>query len=105
MADPNKRLETLLKMTASASADSFAWYALALEYRKAGRLDESLSTFDRLAERDPNYLPMYLMAGQTAIEASQRDVAKSWLERGITLAEAKGDMKALGELQSELAGL
>lgn len=105
MVDPNKRLETLLKMTASPSADSFAWYALALEYRKAGRFDESLSTFDRLAERDADYLPMYLMAGQTAAEASKPDVAKSWLERGIALARSKGDAKALGELESELAAL
>jgi len=99
----NKRLETLLKMTSSGSADSFAWYALALEYRKEGQFAEAIATFGRLRERDPAYLPMYLMAGQTANEAGDKDVARSWLSSGIEIARQKGDSKTLGELESELS--
>jgi hypothetical protein len=83
--------------------DAFAWYALALEYRKEGRLDEGLATFGTLREREPGYLPMYLMAGQTAIEAGQHELARSWLTAGIELARQKGDSKTLGELEGELA--
>lgn len=99
----NKRLETLLKMTQSPGADPFAWYGLALEYRKEGNLGEALATFATLRDQHPSYLPMYLMAGQVANEAGQPALARSWLSAGITLATEKSDGKTLGELESELA--
>lgn len=98
----NKRLEMLEKMTASGKADSFAWYALAMEYRKEGRLDDALATFEKLRGSDPTYLAMYLMAGQMLIEAGRGDDARTWLEQGIELAREKGDGKALGELEDAL---
>jgi predicted Zn-dependent protease len=101
----NKRLVMLEQMTSSGKADSFAWYALALEYRKEGQSTEALSTFSTLRDKDPNYLPMYLMAGQTAHEAGQAETARTWLTAGIELARQRGDGKTLGELESELATL
>ena len=41
----NKRLQMLEKLTSSDSADSFAFYGLAMEYRKEGRVDDALATF------------------------------------------------------------
>jgi predicted Zn-dependent protease len=99
----NKRLAALEKMTASGTADAFAWYALALEYRKEGRIDEALATFRTLRERDASYLPMYLMAGQMLVEAARSADAREWLEAGVEIARVKGDSKTLGELESELA--
>ncbi len=101
----NKRLEMLEKVTASGDADSFAFYGLAMEYRKEGRIDDALATFVTLRERDPEYLAMYLMAGQMLGGAARGDEARPWLEQGIAIARKKGDGKALGELESELAGL
>jgi tetratricopeptide (TPR) repeat protein len=99
----NKRLQMLEKLTSSDSADSFAFYGLAMEYRKEGRVDDALATFGRLKAKDAAYLPMYLMAGQMLVEVGRTQEARSWLEAGIELAQARGDMKTLGELQSELA--
>lgn len=99
----NKRLSMLEKLTASGSADSFAWYALALEYRKEARIDDALRTFATLRERDPSYVPMYLMAGQMLVEADRKQEAREWLEAGIALAQSRGDSKTLGELEAELA--
>ncbi|MGC4090312.1 MAG: tetratricopeptide repeat protein [Polyangiaceae bacterium] len=99
----NKRLLMLEKLTSSDSADSFAFYGLAMEYRKEGRVDDALGAFQRLKNKDAGYLPMYLMAGQMLVEVSRMPEARSWLEAGIELASARGDGKALGELQSELA--
>ena len=99
----NKRLQVLEKLTRSESADSFAFYGLAMEYRKEGRVDDALATFERLKAKDAGYLPMYLMAGQMLVEAGRNTDARLWLEAGIALAEARGDGKTLGELQSELA--
>jgi predicted Zn-dependent protease len=100
-----KRLEVLLKMTAREGADSFAWYALALEYKSLGRIDDALSTFEKLREKDENYVPMYLMCGTMLIEANQRERAKDWLTRGLAVARSKGDAHAAGEIESALATL
>lgn len=100
----NKRLELLERMTASGQADAFAWYGLAMEYRKLGRIDEALATFQSLQEREPDYQAMYLMAGQMLIENQRGADARPWLERGIELARQRGDHKALGELEDALAG-
>ena len=99
----NKRLDLLEKMVNSGSADSFAYYALALEYRKEDRVEAAIETFTTLRARDPEYLPMYLMAGQLLVAASRLAQARGWLEAGIQLARAKGDSKALGELEAELS--
>jgi len=101
----NKRLAMLEKLTASAAADSFAFYCLSMEYRKEGRVDEALSAFGTLRTRDAGYLPMYLMAGQMLREAGRLEEAASWLTQGIELASQKNDSKALGELESELASV
>jgi tetratricopeptide (TPR) repeat protein len=99
----NKRLAMLEKLTSSAAGDAFAFYALALEYRKEQRIADAVATFETLRQRDANYLPMYLMAGQLLREADRREEACEWLRAGIELAERKHDKKTLGELESELA--
>jgi tetratricopeptide (TPR) repeat protein len=98
----SKRLDVLLRMTASASADSFAWYALAMEYRTLGRIDEALSTFVELRRRDPDYVPMYLMSGTMLTEAGRREEARDWLSLGLAVAQKKGDPHAAGEISSAL---
>ena len=101
----NKRLAFLEQHCASPGADSFAFYGLGMEYRKEGRIDDAIATFDKLKSKDPDYVPMYLMAGQTLIDAGRAAEAKVWLETGIAVAQRKGDSHALGELESTLAGL
>jgi predicted Zn-dependent protease len=101
----NKRLAFLEQTTRAGSADTFAWYALALEYRKEQRLDDAVAAFESLREKDPGYLPMYLMAGQTLAEAKRPDDAGTWLRAGIELARERGDGKTLSELENALAEL
>ncbi len=102
MPDPSKRLAFLEQAIRSGSADSFVYYGLGMEYRKAGRINESLAIFNELRARDEGYLPMYLMVGQMLSEAERRTEACEWLEAGIALARERADHKALGELESAL---
>jgi predicted Zn-dependent protease len=101
----HKRLEVLLKMTARPDADSFAWYALALEYKGLGRIDDAYSAFEALRAKDENYVPMYLMCGTMLIEAHRREPAKEWLTAGLAVARKKGDAHAAGEIEGALATL
>jgi predicted Zn-dependent protease len=101
----SKRLDFLQNMTASGKADSFTWYALALEYKGLARVEDALSTFQQLRERDQDYVPMYLMCGTMLVEANRRDDAKEWLLAGLAAARKKGDSHAAGEIEGVLATL
>jgi predicted Zn-dependent protease len=101
----NKRLELLEQMTASPKADAFAWYGLAMEYRRLDRLGDSSTAFESLRARFADYLPQYLMAGQVLRELGKPELAKEWLEAGVQLATVKGDNKTRGELEQALAEL
>jgi len=101
----SKRLEVLLKMTAGAAADSFAWYALAMEYKGLGRIDDALATFETLRAKDATYVPMYLMCGTMLSESGRRDEARTWLEGGLAAAKEKRDTHAAGEIEGALAAL
>jgi tetratricopeptide (TPR) repeat protein len=101
----NKRLAFLEQHCQNPAADSFAFYGLGMEYRKEGRVDDAVATFEKLKAKDPDYVAMYLMAGQTLIDAGRGDEARNWLETGISVAQRKHDSHALGELESALASL
>jgi len=95
----------LEQMTQGGNADAFAWYGLAMEYRREARLADAAATFQSLRERQPDYLPQYLMAGQLLLELERKTEAEEWLRAGIELAGRVGDGKALGELQEALEGV
>jgi predicted Zn-dependent protease len=101
----SKRLDVLLKMTSRENADSFAWYALALEYKGLGRVDDAFAAFTKLRAKDDSYVPMYLMCGTMLVEAGRRDEAKEWLSAGLAAARKKGDAHAAGEIEGALATL
>lgn len=96
----SKRLLFLEKLVAEGKADSFAHYGLALEYRSLGRLDDALTTFAGLRANDPDYVAMYLMAGQILVEKGDKAEAIVWLDQGLAIAEKKRDSHAAGEIAS-----
>jgi len=98
----NKRLAFLEQLVADGKADSFAMYGLAMEYRREERVADAEQAFKALRDKDPDYLAMYLMAGQLLIAANRGAEAREWLEQGIALATRVGNSKALGELQDAL---
>ncbi len=99
----NKRLQMLVELVASGQADSFARYALALEYKKDGQSENALAQFAALRAADPNYLAMYYMAGQLLLDLDREDEARAWFEAGTAVARQQGDSKTLSELEAALA--
>lgn len=105
MSATSKRLQFLEKMTASGSDDPMAWYGLAQEYRSLERFEEALGAFKTLRAKQPDYVAMYLMAGQMLEKLGRKDEAREWIEAGIARATAAKNQHALGELQDLLASL
>lgn len=100
----SKRLEMLQAM-AHRSSDPFALYALALEYAKLDRAAEALSTFESLRHSTPDYLPMYLMAGQLLAAQQRPAEAREWFTAGLGVARTQGNAHTLSELETALVSL
>ena len=56
------RIAMLSEILAANPEDSFARYGLALEYSKAGQIEQALQEFKTLFEKNPDYTPAYCMA-------------------------------------------
>ncbi|MBK6464221.1 MAG: tetratricopeptide repeat protein [Myxococcales bacterium] len=100
-----KRLLFLEGLLQKGTDDPMAYYGLAMEYRSAGRVDDSLRVFGELKAKKPDYVAMYLMCGQLLQEADRKDEARAWLEEGIGWARKTGNSHAQGELESALGAL
>lgn len=95
----------LLSFIAQKPGDPFPRYALALEYKNAGRLDEAQATFAELMTVEPAYTATYLHAGNVLVTLGRREEARSTYQTGIDVATRAGDTHARGELEGALASL
>jgi len=99
------RIDSLLGFIQQKPQDPFPRYALALEYKNAGRLDEARATFDALMSAHPDYTAAYLHAGNTLLALGLRDDARAVYQRGVEVCVRRGDAHARGELEGALASL
>jgi|SRR5450755_3019954 hypothetical protein len=85
--------------------DAFSRYGLALECSNTGDAAAADAHFWELTERNPDYIPAYLMYAQMLARLSRPDDAKVVLSKGISAASKKGDDHARSEMESLLAEL
>ncbi len=97
------RLEVLQDMVRAKPVDAFSRYALAMELKGQGKNDEALNEFKTLTEKNPEYVPTYLLYGQLLVNVGKPDEAKKILERGQAAAQKAGNGHAMSEI-SELLG-
>jgi tetratricopeptide (TPR) repeat protein len=102
---PPSRIDMLLGFIQQKPQDPFPRYALALEYKNGGRLDEARATFDALMTAHPDYTAAYLHAGNTLVALGLRDEARATYERGVEACVRRGDTHARGELEGALSSL
>jgi len=104
MTEPT-RLEMLSQYLEQNPGDAFARYGLAMEYSKAGEMEQALAQFNKLLELHPDYTNGYFMAAQTLERAGRTAEAKALLERGIDAARRTGNKHALSEMTGMLEEL
>lgn len=95
----------LTEVLTANPGDAFARYGLAMEYSKAGQIEQALAEFKTLLEKSPDYTPGYFMAAQTLAGASRVAEAKRMLVDGITTARRTGNTHAQGEMTAMLEEL
>ncbi|MDD5544904.1 MAG: tetratricopeptide repeat protein [Acidobacteriia bacterium] len=99
------RLESFEEIVQSSPTDSFAHYALALEYEKVGRADEAINTFRKLLGFNPDYVPAYQMCGQLLMRLERFEEARRILSQGLEKAQQTDNAKARDEIQGLLEEL
>jgi tetratricopeptide (TPR) repeat protein len=97
-----ERVEAFKRFVAQKPDDPFVRYALAMAYRGAGQLEEAVREFELVLERSPDYVPTYLMAGQTLEQLGRKEDAAVMYQRGIGVASKASNDHARSELQSAL---
>src|SRR3982750_4749524 len=98
-------LDQLLPLLAAEPGDAFLRYAVAMEYAKQGRHDESLTEFAELRRLSPDYVAGYFMAGRTAEQKGDLELAKTLYREGIVVAKRVGDHHAAGEISGALMAI
>jgi tetratricopeptide (TPR) repeat protein len=99
------RIAMLTEILAADPDDSFARYGLAMEYSKAGQIEQALEEYKTLIGKNPDYTPAYFMAAQMLAGASRVDEAKRMLVDGISCARRTGNAHAQSEMTSMLEEL
>jgi tetratricopeptide (TPR) repeat protein len=99
------RIEMLLGFLRQKPGDPFPRYALALEYKNGGRLEDARTEFDTLLRDHVDYTAGYLHAGNLYVALGLRREAAAIYRRGIDACVRRGDAHARGELEGALAAL
>ncbi len=99
---PEQRIQAFRAFVAKSPDDAFARYSLAMALRTAGRGDEAAAEFQELLRRKPDYVPAYLMLGQTLEPLGRETEAARVYEDGIAAAARTNDMHARNELGQAL---
>jgi predicted Zn-dependent protease len=99
------RVRMLTEILAQNPKDEFARYGLAMEYSRAGKVDEALEEFRRLLAVNPSYTAAYFMAAQALTAAHRVDEAKKMLGDGIVCAKRSGNAHAQSEMEAMLTEL
>jgi predicted Zn-dependent protease len=96
------RLEQMLMFLEQDPNDSFARYAVALEYMGRKEYNIAQRYLNELRERDPAYVATYYQLGQVRSALEEWDQAEEAYSAGIVVARKAGDMHAVSELQAAI---
>jgi cytochrome c-type biogenesis protein CcmH/NrfG len=99
------RRQMLEEFVVEKPDDTFSRYGLAMECMNTGDASAAESHFRALLERNPDYVPAYLMFAQMLARESRASDAKQVLSSGIVAAIKNGDQHARSEMEALLGDL
>jgi predicted Zn-dependent protease len=90
------RLEALL---ASGRDGALLRHGLGNALLAAGRAEEAVAHLTRAVEHDPGYSAAWKLLGRALAESGHRERAREAFDRGIEVAETRGDLQAAREMR------
>ena len=99
------RVDYLKEMLAVDPGDSFARYALGLEYLSGNDNEKARDIFEELKTLDPNYAATYYQLGRVYELLGDENEARKVYEKGIYVTASQNDMHTKSELEDALNNL
>lgn len=96
------RIAELESMLLTEPNDVFLNYALALEHQLKNHYQEALAYYTKTISLDTNYIPAYYQISKIYYQLDFLDIAISFVQKGIHIAELKKDFKSKAELEELL---
>lgn len=93
-----ERLEQLRAMLAEEPGDEFIRYAIALELKRAGRMEEAIDAIKAILTTTPSYVPGYYQLALMQADMGLNKDAIATCEAGALQSLVTGDRKARAEL-------
>ncbi|MBI2318612.1 MAG: tetratricopeptide repeat protein, partial [Betaproteobacteria bacterium] len=87
-------IANLEKLIGSARDGALLRYSLGSEYLKAGDRERAIARLREALERDATYSAAWKLLGKALSDSGRPGQALEAFERGIAVAEAKGDKQA-----------
>lgn len=98
-------IEEIEKLVQQFPDKPFPRYGLAMEYKKAGRLEDAVTHFRKAVELDPKYVAAYHHCGLTLETLGKRDEAIATFRQGLAIAKQIGNGHAAKEINEALAAM
>ena len=95
----NPRIDSLKKMLGGPRDGALLRFSLGNEYLKAGDPAKAGKCFQEAVDRDSQYSAAWKALGKALAEAGDASGALAAYERGIAVAETKGDIQAAKEMK------
>jgi len=92
-------IENLKTMLAQGQDSLILRFGLGQALIKSGESAEAIEHLIKALEFDAEYSAAYKLLGKAYMQTDQNDLAKSTYEKGIEIAENKGDIQAAKEMK------
>lgn len=94
--DKIKQLQDLLKQNPQ---NALMHYTLGVEYVRSAKLDEAILSFWEAIRLQPDYSAAYRELGKALIKRHAHQEAAEVFDKGIAVAEEKGDIQTAKEMR------
>jgi Tfp pilus assembly protein PilF len=98
----DSRLEMLKVMVEKDPFDSFAKYALGLEYISNNEIELARKTLEELRTADPNYVALYYQLGKVYELLGDEHSARKIYEQGLFVSASANDLHTKSELKQAI---
>ncbi len=102
---PEEKIAQLEKLLEKDPRDATGFFMLGKLCLDSGRNEQAADAFEKCTELKPDYSAAWRFAGDCYRKAGQDDRARELYERGIAVAQDRGDLQTAREMEAFLRKL
>ena len=92
-------IDNFEKILAAGQDNALLRYSLGTAYQSEGRVDEAIHHLGKAVKMDPDYSAAWKAYGKALVQAGLLEQARQTYNKGIEVAESKGDIQAAKEMK------